>query len=62
MRPIPVHTAASKAVTPCCISIDTDDTSSLGVVAVVEPSSDLLDRAQVGWERFLDTFEGAPDE
>ncbi|MEU3312003.1 hypothetical protein ABZ743_05000 [Streptomyces sp. NPDC006662] len=26
------------------------------------PTPDLLDRARVGWERFLDTFEGAHDE
>ncbi len=38
------------------------DTSLVRVVAVVEPGSDLLDRAQAGWEHFLSTFEGAPDE
>lgn len=27
-----------------------------------EPSADLLDRACAGWERFLDSFEGASDE
>lgn len=26
------------------------------------PSQELLDRAQVGWERFLGTFEAASDE
>ncbi|EFL17253.1 predicted protein [Streptomyces sp. C] len=26
------------------------------------PSAELLDRAHAGWERFLVTFEGAPDE
>lgn len=26
------------------------------------PSAELLDRALIGWERFLATFEGAPDE
>ncbi|MFB9587373.1 MULTISPECIES: hypothetical protein [Streptomyces] len=26
------------------------------------PSTELLDRALVGWERFLVTFEGASDE
>ncbi|MEV0412079.1 hypothetical protein AB0I68_15085 [Streptomyces sp. NPDC050448] len=26
------------------------------------PSQELLDRARVGWERFLDTFEAASDE
>ncbi|MFE2251205.1 hypothetical protein [Streptomyces lavendulae] len=28
----------------------------------VKPSADLLDRARIGWERFLDSFEGASDE
>lgn len=32
------------------------------VAAVVEPSAGLLDRALVGWERFLDTFEKVSDE
>ncbi|WP_330296003.1 hypothetical protein [Streptomyces sp. NBC_00503] len=40
----------------------TSDTPSAGVTAAVEPSTDLLDRALTGWERFLDTFEGGPDE
>ncbi|MGE7389231.1 hypothetical protein ACQKM2_27545 [Streptomyces sp. NPDC004126] len=26
------------------------------------PSQELLDRALAGWERFLNTFEGASDE
>ncbi|MFE3761954.1 hypothetical protein ACFXPI_09355 [Streptomyces sp. NPDC059104] len=30
--------------------------------AGTEPSQDLLDRARTGWERFLGTFEEAPDE
>ncbi|MEU3317473.1 hypothetical protein ABZ743_33050 [Streptomyces sp. NPDC006662] len=30
--------------------------------AAAEPSSDLLDRAQVGWEHFLSTFEAVSDE
>lgn len=41
---------------------DTADNLSTTVAAAVEPSSDLLDRALVGWERFLDTFEKASDE
>ncbi|MEU9032096.1 hypothetical protein AB0D46_32250 [Streptomyces sp. NPDC048383] len=32
------------------------------VPALTEPSTELLDRAPAGWERFLDTFEGVPDE
>ncbi|GAA0276880.1 hypothetical protein GCM10010302_13180 [Streptomyces polychromogenes] len=32
------------------------------VAATIEPSSDLLDRAQAGWERFLDSCEEARDE
>ncbi|MBT2542165.1 hypothetical protein J7E99_15965 [Streptomyces sp. ISL-44] len=42
--------------------IDTDDASSVGASAVIGHGSDLLDRALVGWERFLVTFEGVPDE
>ncbi|KIF06105.1 hypothetical protein PL81_09400 [Streptomyces sp. RSD-27] len=60
MRQIPVTAAATK--TPYWISIDTDDTYEVGVVAVVDSGSNLLGRAQAGWERFLGTFEGAPDE
>ncbi|MCX5375886.1 hypothetical protein [Streptomyces sp. NBC_00091] len=29
---------------------------------VGEPSVGLLDRALIGWERFLSTFEGVPNE
>ncbi|MGW7462508.1 hypothetical protein [Streptomyces sp. NPDC054797] len=32
------------------------------VAAVVEVSADLLNRALVGWERFLGTFEGAASD
>ncbi|MFF3016053.1 hypothetical protein [Streptomyces sp. NPDC057939] len=42
---------------PIVIAIETED-----VAAPIEPSAELLDRALVGWERFLDTFEKAPDE
>ncbi|MFF4430728.1 hypothetical protein ACFYZ4_16355 [Streptomyces sp. NPDC001513] len=43
-------------------SVDAEDIPSERVAAVVEPSADLLDRALVGWERFLDTLQGASDE
>lgn len=49
MRQIPVDAAASEA--------GAEDTPSTRVVGAIEPTSDLLDRALVGWERFLDTFE-----
>ncbi|MCX4691519.1 hypothetical protein [Streptomyces sp. NBC_01408] len=42
--------------------IGTEDTPSAGVTAVIGHGPDLLDRALVGWERFLVTFEGVPDE
>ncbi|MEU8776180.1 hypothetical protein [Streptomyces sp. NPDC048606] len=32
------------------------------VAGAVYPSAELLDRALAGWDRFLATFEGAPDE
>lgn len=54
MRQIPVHPAASESR-----PTDSDAVPSAGVV---EPSADLLDRALVGWERFLSTFERASDE
>ncbi|MFF2198390.1 hypothetical protein [Streptomyces sp. NPDC058157] len=60
MRQIPVTTAVGK--TPCCTNIHTDDTHEVRVIAVVDSGSNLLDRAQTGWERFLSTFEGAPGE
>ncbi|GHB46120.1 hypothetical protein GCM10010347_14670 [Streptomyces cirratus] len=33
-----------------------------GVRAMVEPGTELLDRALAGWQRFLTTFEGASGE
>ncbi|WP_374775419.1 hypothetical protein OG756_23750 [Streptomyces sp. NBC_01310] len=42
--------------------VDTEDASSERVAAIGEPSADLLDRALVGWERFLATLREAPDE
>ncbi|MFF3676797.1 hypothetical protein ACFYYS_22840 [Streptomyces sp. NPDC002120] len=42
-------------------SVDTEDIPSMRKV-IGEPSEDLLDRALVGWERFLDTLQGASDE
>ncbi|MGW0367178.1 hypothetical protein [Streptomyces sp. NPDC002990] len=44
------------------LSTGTGDAPSARVAAVVEPTADLLDRALVGWERFLGTFEGVFDE
>ncbi|MFF1490869.1 hypothetical protein [Streptomyces sp. NPDC058304] len=41
--------------------LDPDDSPSRAK-ALDSPSHGLLDRAQVGWERFLDTFEAASDE
>lgn len=55
MRQIPVGTSATETAS-------TSDTPSDRVTAAVEPSADLLDRALVGWERFLGTFEGGSDE
>ncbi|MEV7524902.1 hypothetical protein [Streptomyces sp. NPDC091371] len=55
MRQIPVDTSAAEPV-------GASDTPPVGVAAAISPSADLLDRALVGWERFLDTFEGASDE
>ncbi|MFF4446596.1 hypothetical protein [Streptomyces sp. NPDC001502] len=40
---------------------DVDDAPSARVAGIGEPCSDLLDRALVGWERFLDTC-GVADE
>ncbi|MFD7259769.1 hypothetical protein [Streptomyces sp. NPDC059874] len=52
-----VHLCTSAVLSPA-----TEDARLVEVAAAVEPSADLLDRALVGWERFLSTFEGAPDE
>ncbi|MER7463892.1 hypothetical protein [Streptomyces sp. NPDC097981] len=38
------------------------DTSQARAKALSHPTQQLLDRARVGWERFLDSFEGASDE
>ncbi|MFJ3975714.1 hypothetical protein [Streptomyces sp. NPDC090021] len=39
--------------------VETTDTFQMGLMPQ-EPSADLLDRAMVGWERFLDSWQGAP--
>lgn len=45
-----------------CEVLKTVDVPVKRVSAVSEPSTDLLDRAQAGWERFLNTFEEVSDE
>lgn len=40
------------------LGIDTADTPAMRVSAPVEPSADLLDRALVGWKRFVASIEG----
>ncbi|MFG2665758.1 hypothetical protein ACGFY6_16100 [Streptomyces sp. NPDC048387] len=57
-----VPAATTRAVTPCRVNIKTPGTHGTTVLAVSDRDSDLLDRARVGSERFLDTFEGAHDE
>ncbi|GLX17864.1 MULTISPECIES: hypothetical protein [Streptomyces] len=47
---------------PDACSIDFSDQPLTRARAIGEPSAELLDRAHAGWERFLVTFEGAPDE
>lgn len=42
-------------------SLDTPDDTRMGMAEVVEPSADLLDRAQAGWERFSGTDGGESD-
>ncbi|MCX5378801.1 hypothetical protein [Streptomyces sp. NBC_00091] len=53
-------------ITHSCIcemlGIETANVPVERVAARFEPSTGLLDRAQAGWERFLDTFEGASNE
>ncbi|WP_406366437.1 hypothetical protein [Streptomyces sp. NBC_01546] len=44
------------------VVINTEDTPPAGPNVAIEPTPDLLDRALVGWERFLGTFEAVPDE
>ncbi|MFD0359615.1 hypothetical protein ACFVHW_38665 [Streptomyces sp. NPDC127110] len=39
------------------LSLDTPDDPRVQVIAVSEPSQDLLDRARVGWEQFLGIAE-----
>lgn len=39
--------------------VETKDTSQMGLMQQ-GPSADLLDRAMVGWERFLESWQGAP--
>ncbi|WP_157880441.1 hypothetical protein [Streptomyces katrae] len=41
---------------------ETPDAPLTRVTVIDTPNTDLLDRAQAGWERFLDTFEEPPHE
>ncbi|MEU9250307.1 hypothetical protein AB0D66_00475 [Streptomyces sp. NPDC048270] len=41
------------------LCIDTPEGLRAGCTAVPEPSAELLDRALVGWERFIGGLEGA---
>lgn len=41
------------------IPVEAEDSRA---ATTVELSTDLLDRARTGWDRFLDSFEGAADE
>ncbi|MEW1636370.1 hypothetical protein AB0469_20105 [Streptomyces sp. NPDC093801] len=43
-------------------SFETSDNSSARVTVMDTTGTDLLTRAHAGWQRFLDAFEGAPDE
>ncbi|MFD7913347.1 hypothetical protein ACFV30_21915 [Streptomyces sp. NPDC059752] len=43
-------------------TVDTGDTLPVTVAVMCEPSEDLLGRALIGWERFLSTLRGVPDE
>lgn len=52
MRQVPIDMASS----------DTEDCRTTRVLVVAEPSGYLLDRALVGWEHFLSTFEGVASE
>lgn len=51
------HSGAHKAP-----SFQISDEPSTRVTAIDTPGTDLLTRAHAGWQRFLDTFQGAPDE
>ncbi|MFG2877421.1 hypothetical protein ACGFYU_20915 [Streptomyces sp. NPDC048337] len=53
------HTIRSCARGVLCI--DTPDDPSPGLTPVPEPSADLLDRARVGWERFIGADEEPAD-
>ncbi len=39
--------------------VETKDTCQMGLMPQ-GPSADLLDRAMVGWEHFLKSWQGAP--
>ncbi|MEU8777853.1 hypothetical protein [Streptomyces sp. NPDC048606] len=44
------------------LGTDTSDDPLARTALVVEPSSDLLERARVGWERFTDSVKQPADE
>ncbi|MEU9233090.1 hypothetical protein [Streptomyces subrutilus] len=55
----------SRTVPHCAhgvLSLDIPDRLAVGVLARHEPSAELLDRALVGWERFIGGLEGAGDD
>ncbi|MFJ6051925.1 hypothetical protein [Streptomyces sp. NPDC092307] len=47
---------------PYVSGIDADDAPLVRAAGIGEPSSDLLERALVGWERFLVTLREVADE
>lgn len=42
--------------------ISREDGPSVRTAVMDGPGTDLLDRALIGWERFLSTLQGVPDE
>lgn len=58
MNAVVKQVPTSRTIRSCTrgvLSIDTPDGLSWGVLTVGEPSPELLDRALVGWERYLNT-------
>lgn len=52
----------SRHNTRAVLCLDTPDSPDTGTAPLSLPSPELLDRARVGWECFLATFEEAADE
>ncbi|MFD4241944.1 hypothetical protein ACFWP3_10140 [Streptomyces sp. NPDC058525] len=60
--PRPAYPPGRERSARAVLGLDTPDTPGVGIAAVRQPSAELLDRALVGFERFITSGEAQTDE